>query len=115
MWVESLDQYLVNPAVGLTSTDSFPQKRSTTAKQTYDAIVRRDWGFVRRQAQPEMVFISTAPGTDMSSSNGYYIYDQSAGEGQTLYLIDFGVSLAHSVCMDICSMIVLLNGSTGIH
>jgi hypothetical protein len=107
IYVSSYDQYSNYPVIA----DSLPRKRSTTAKQTYDAIVRRDWGLVRRQDEPEMVFISTARGGD---NLGYYIYDQSAGEGQTLYLVDYGLLLMHPVCMDICSMIVLLNGSTGI-
>jgi hypothetical protein len=96
-------------------SDSLLPKLNTTAKQTHGTIVQRDVEYVRQTGSaPEMVFISAAPGTDLGYYGGNYVYEQSAGEGQVVYVVDSGANMDHIVCIDIHSTAVLLNDSTGI-
>jgi hypothetical protein len=95
--------------------DGFPLEPKAAAKQTHGAVVRRNSGLVlQSNGGDEMVFISSAL-TDLSFYNGNYIYDKSAGQGQTVYVVDSGASLNNPVRIDIRSITVSLNGSTGIH
>jgi hypothetical protein len=48
-------------------------------------------------ASSEMVFLSQAPNTDISSYNGRYWYDNTAGQGVDVYLVDFGADRTHQV------------------
>ena len=62
------------------------------------ALEKRDGGLVKQQnAVPEMVFIST-PEHSTPSHFKDYVYDRTAGTGQTVYICDYGANLDNPVC-----------------
>jgi hypothetical protein len=65
-------------------------------KSAHDDLVKRALG---RQvnAAPEMVFISQAQGSTLVNYQGNYIYDDSAGVNQIVYIVDTGADLSNPV------------------
>lgn len=66
-----------------------------------------------KKAQPELQMFSTAPGKKPSG----YVYDDKAGQGVTIYVLDEGFNLRHKVsCLQIDYVRTgLTSFNTGIH
>jgi len=50
-----------------------------------------------KNVYPELAMLSTPPGVNSDSSD--YVYDDVAGEGITIYVIDTSFNLEHIVCI----------------
>ncbi|KAI9865066.1 MAG: hypothetical protein M1813_002384 [Trichoglossum hirsutum] len=75
--------------------DIFSPEPNGRVEGLHGTIKRRGNNFVKqRGASDDMVFISSDP-ADPKAFGGNYIYDKSAGERQTVYVIDTGANLAN--------------------
>lgn len=90
---------------------------TTTLIQASATIIRRDRGLTRQSpAVGEMVFISQPQGIPLANLKPRYVYDASAGSGQTVYIVDTGADLTHDVRLILrCRAFTKLIISAGIH
>ena len=64
-----------------------------------NTIVKRSL-LSQHSAVDDVVFISQPPGVSLASLDNTYTYDSSAGAGQVVYLLDFGVDIDNQVGFD---------------
>ena len=97
----SIDPYegeVNEPINGSPSPRRFVPKASTTTVQAQATIIRRDRGLTRQSTVlDEMIFISQPKGFTLGKLKSRYVYDKSAGTGQTVYIVDTGADLTSDV------------------
>lgn len=76
----------------------FDHEPTTTLVEAQATIVRRDRGLTRQSpVVDEMTFISQPEGIQLRLLKPRYVYDATAGSGQTVYIVDSGADLTHDV------------------
>lgn len=88
----------VDPTLDDSASEELTGDSTTSVLSDY-RLEARDLGLIRQKpVENALKFFSQAPGNQLDDLKDRYVYDRSGGEGQTVYIVDYGLALNNPVC-----------------